>query len=80
MVLISCYFCVFQKGDVEYISAKDMNPEIEAEMEYSTLFKQKVNLTSSSVHIPVEIFDGGKSNCKLDYLVEWAHSLYGALH
>nr|KAG5695029.1 hypothetical protein BaRGS_015853 [Batillaria attramentaria] len=44
-----------EKSDVTYPNAKEMS---EDDLEYNSHFQQKVNFNYSSVHIPVEIYDG----------------------
>ena len=48
-----------QLGDVTYIKSKEIGPN-DTDYEYSEVFKQNVNYNVSSVHIPVEIFEGGR--------------------
>lgn len=48
---------MFQKEEVKYKNAKDMMNE---PLAYTERFEQKVNFSFSSVHIPVEIYDGGR--------------------
>ena len=53
------YDCSPQIGDIEYVNAKEVN-ESDPDYVYDDLFKQKVNKNASSVHIPVEIYAGGR--------------------
>ncbi len=58
---ITSIFCIysFQKGDISYINAKEIN-QSNPDYVYDPAFKQAVNEKDSSVHIPVEIYEGGK--------------------
>jgi len=44
-------------GDVDYVNAKKINISDPA-FQYNEKFKQSVNMNASSVHIPVEIYEG----------------------
>ena len=48
----------FQPGSVDYVAAKNVN-ESDGSYEDSEQFKQKVSFYNSSVHIPLEIYEGG---------------------
>ena len=50
---------ILQLDEVEYVNAKRVN-ESAPGFVFSQKFKQKVNFDYSSVHIPVEIYEGGK--------------------
>ena len=50
---------VLQNGDVDYENAKRINDSLANGFVYSEKFKQNVNFDYSSVHIPVEIYEGG---------------------
>ena len=50
---------VLQLGDVDYVHAKEINLD-DPEYEFSDMFRQKVGFNASSIHIPVEIYEGGQ--------------------
>lgn len=47
-----------QSKDVSYMNAKERS-DVDPEVRYNIKFKQAINYTVSSVHIPVEIYKGG---------------------
>ena len=57
--LFTIYLVIFQIGDVDYVNTKNID---DSDFVYSEKFKQKVNFNYSSVHIPVEIYEGGKKD------------------
>uniref|UniRef100_T1J4G3 VWFA domain-containing protein n=1 Tax=Strigamia maritima TaxID=126957 RepID=T1J4G3_STRMM len=46
---------MYQEGDVAFVNVKKID---ENEYQYNPNFKNKVNLNTSAVHIPVEIYEG----------------------
>ena len=54
----------FQKENVEYVNTKELF-ENDSRLVYSDRFHQKVMPNVSSVHIPVEIYNGGKDFLKM---------------
>ena len=50
---------MLQLGDVDYVHAKKINLS-DPEYEYSDMFRTKVGFNASSIHIPVEIYEGGQ--------------------
>ena len=51
---------IFQLGDVDYVHAKRIN-DSDPDYRYSEQFRQRVGFNTSSIHIPVEIYEGGQS-------------------
>jgi hypothetical protein len=49
----------FQINDVDYVAAKKVSAN-DTRFTFSPQFKQKIAGNFSSVHIPVEIYEGGK--------------------
>lgn len=76
------YFVTYkQKDDVTYMNSKELI-EKGTELVYSEKFGREVNYNFSSVHIPVEIYDGSEYlqgmtlvlNCLLNHLCSVASS------
>lgn len=59
-MLIRFCLCILQKEDVVYFNAKDTMKALDSNLTYDPHFKQEVSFNYSSVHIPVEIYDGGR--------------------
>ncbi len=56
-----CFYLFLQLNDIEWVNAKKIN-DSEPGFVFSEKFRQKVNFNYSSVHIPVEIWEGGKNS------------------
>lgn len=54
----TCTIVCQQSKDVSYMNAKERS-DVDPEVTYNHKFKQPINYTVSSVHIPVEIYKGG---------------------
>ena len=57
--ILCCNACV-QREQVSYYNSKNI---LNLELEFDNHFSQYVNFNFSSVHIPVEIYDGGTCVC-----------------
>ncbi|KAI0212369.1 Voltage-dependent calcium channel subunit alpha-2/delta-1 [Lamellibrachia satsuma] len=59
-------------GDVDYVHAKRIN-DSDPDYRYSEQFRQRVGLNASSIHIPVEIYEG---DIDIQNGLAWTNKLY----